>query len=332
MFATRLARAALASTMMLGILSVPAISQDNWDMALPWGPNEFHTLNAQKFAETASEVTDGALTITIHAGGVLGIKGPETVRSVRDGIVPMADAPLSQAVGEVPIAGIESLPYLVASPEELAALHEVAMDEIKAGLAGHNVKVLYVVPWPANQIFSRREIRTPEDFRGLKIRTPDSNAAQFFEALGAVPVQMPIADVLPSLASGALDATTTSMTTAADQKYWEFLPYAYLTRHLWTSNAMLVNQDSWNALSPENQAAVEAAAAELQPQFWEVSGGEDAKAIERLREGGMTVEEPSEAVVEAMRAAAQPVWEGAYQRIPEAEAMIEAYQAAIGRE
>lgn len=331
---SRLARIMLASTLAFCLQNgTAARAAEVWDMALPWGPKEFHTINAQKFAEKAKEITGGELTINVQAGGVLGIKGPETVRSVRDGIVPMADAPLSQAVGEVPISGVESLPYLMTSQEDLKALHGLLLDKVRDGLAAHNVKILYVVPWPASQIFSRRELKTPEDFKGLKVRAADSNAAQFFEAVGATPVQMPIADVLPSLASGALDATTTSMTTAADQKYWEFLKYTYVTNHLWTSNAMLVNMDSWNALSPEHQAALEKAAAEMQEEFWQVSAGEDAKAIEKLRAGGMQTLEPPAEIVSAMQAAARPVWDKAFERIgPAGKQVVDDYLKAVGRQ
>lgn len=333
MMTARLASVLLASTLMFcsGVGGAAAAPQE-WDMALPWGPKEFHTIDAENFAERAKAVTGGELTIHVQAGGVLGIKGPETIRSVRDGVVPMADAPLSQAVGEVAISGVESLPYLISNQDDLKALHAKVLDKVKEGLSRHNVKVLYVVPWPANQIFSRREIKSAADLKGLKIRTPDSNAAQFFEALGATPVQMPIADVLPALASGALDATTTSMTTAADQKYWEFLKYTYLTNHLWTSNAMLVNMDAWNALSAEHQAAVEAAAVELQPDFWKISAGEDAKAIEKLRAGGMKVSDPPADVVAAMQAAARPVWEKTLTRIgAPAKDLVAEYLKAVGR-
>lgn len=325
-------RSVMLTTALTVGLGAAAQAAEEWDMALPWGPAEFHTQNAQKFAETAKTVTGGELVITVHPGGTLGIKGPETVRSVRDGVVPMAEAVMSQTVGEVPINSVESLPYLIQNIDELAKLHEQMRGDFEKGFAQHNVKVLYMVPWPANQVFSRRAISSPEDFKGLKIRVPDSNAAQFFEGLGATPVQMPIADVLPALASGAIEATMTSMTTAADQKYWEFLPHGYLTSHLWASNAMLVNVDSWNNLSPENQAAVAAAAKELEPQFWEISRGEDAKAIEKLRAGGMTVEEPSPALVDAMRVAAKPVWENAFAALgPDAKASVDAYLASVGR-
>lgn len=311
----------------------PVLAQQaDWDMALPWGPTEFHTKNAQRFAEEVKRVTDGRVTITVHPGGALGIRGPETVRSVRDGMVPMAEGVMLQTVGEAPINGIESLPYLIGDIDDLRKLHDIAQGDFREALEQHNLKVLYFVPWPANQIYSKKPINTPEDFRNLRIRTTDPNSTAFFQALGATPVQIPIADVLPALASGALDATMTSMTTAADQRYWEFLDHGYLTRHLWATNAMLVNRDSWNAISPADQAAIAALATELEPQFWAVSAAEDDKAIVKLREGGMTVEEPSPEVAAAMTAAAKPVWEEVVARVgPRSVEIIDAYMAATGK-
>lgn len=332
-YSPTLTRVSVVAALAIAFNSASIVHADeNWDMALPWGVNEFHTVDAKRFAEVAEEVTEGRLTITVHPGGALGIKGPETVRSVRDGVVPMADAVMLQTVGEVPINGVESLPYLISDMDDLKTLHSIARQDFEAGLAEHNIKVMYMVPWPANQIFSKKELKSPEDFKGLKIRTSDSNSTLFFEALGATPVQMPIADVLPSLASGALDATMTSMTTAADQKYWEFLPYGYLTSHLWASNAMLLNMDAWNRLSPDDQAALDAASAELEPQFWAVSAGEDEKAIAKLREGGMTVEAPSDELIAAMQEAAKPVWDTVIAKVgPRAQDIVDTYLAEVGR-
>ncbi len=54
----------------------------HWDLSQPWGPREFHVLNAQRFAAEVLRVTNGALTIHVHPGAVLGIKGPDTMRAV----------------------------------------------------------------------------------------------------------------------------------------------------------------------------------------------------------------------------------------------------------
>jgi len=254
------------------------------------------------------------------------------VRSVRDGIVPIAEAVTSQMIGDIPIAGVESLPYLAGSTDDLKLLHSFAFDDLKEQLQSQNITTLYAVPWPANQIYSNRELNTAEDFKGLNIRIPDANSAKFFAEMGANPIQMPIGDVLPALASGALDATVTATSTGADQKYWEFLKHVYLTKHLWSSNLMLVNTDSWNAISAEDQAAIQEIVQRLQPDFWALSEAQDAKAIEVLKQNGMQVHEPNEAIVAAMNEAAPAVWSSAFETIgPRAKEIVEAYQNEIAK-
>ena len=61
------------------------------------------------------KATDGAVEIAVKAGGQLGFKGPEQLRAVRDGLVPMADVLNIQQVGDEPLLGIEGIPFLVGS-------------------------------------------------------------------------------------------------------------------------------------------------------------------------------------------------------------------------
>jgi TRAP-type C4-dicarboxylate transport system substrate-binding protein len=57
----------------------------SWDMSTVWPEGNFHTQNAMAFAEEVRKQTDGAVNITVKAGGQLGFKGPEHLRAVRDG-------------------------------------------------------------------------------------------------------------------------------------------------------------------------------------------------------------------------------------------------------
>ncbi|WP_430450090.1 hypothetical protein [Rhodophyticola sp.] len=66
-------------------------------------------------------------------------------------------------------------------------------------------------------------INSLADMDGMKIRTFDPFGTSFYQKLGASPIQMPWAEVLPALASGALDGVHTSASSAVDGKFWEFL-------------------------------------------------------------------------------------------------------------
>src|SRR5690606_18090728 len=92
--------------------SLAASAAENWDMAYAWPESNFVGQNGLKFAEQVNEVTEGRLQITIHSGGALGLKGPETMGAIRDGIVPIAEYTYEQQVGEIRFAGVSSLPSL----------------------------------------------------------------------------------------------------------------------------------------------------------------------------------------------------------------------------
>jgi TRAP-type C4-dicarboxylate transport system substrate-binding protein len=302
-----------------------------WDVSLPWGPTEFHTLDAERFATEVKDATNGQVILTIHPGGALGVRANESVRAVEDGAVPMAEYAAFQNVGEVPLLGIESLPFLVDDYEQLKVLHQFVRPAWEAALAKRNQKVLYVVPWPSQNFFLNRPVKTLDDLKGVRMRTYDKVTAEMVSKLGMVPLQMNNPDIVPALASGKLDAVMTSGTTAVAQKYWEFLKYAYNTNHLWASNLMAVNLDSWKELKPEQQQAIEKVAKRLEPEFWEVSKGEHAKRMAELASHGMKVEPPSAELIAAMKRVTRPIVEDYIKHNPQAGKLIAAYREKIGK-
>ncbi|MEO3415653.1 TRAP transporter substrate-binding protein [Roseovarius sp. CAU 1744] len=306
---------------------LPALAED-WDMPLPWPDGNFHTKNAMTFAEEVAKVTEGRVNITVHPGGSLGFKGPEMLGVIRDGLAPIGDVYLSQQVGEEPILGIESIPYLVSGYDELRDLHEHFRPVVEEVAARHNQKVLYIVPWPAPGIFTKNEASTLDDLSGIKIRTYSKSTTELFDAIGMTAVQLPWGEVVPSLAAGTIDGVTTSASSGVDGKFWEFLNYFYPTGHVWSSDAITVNLDAWNGLSEEDRAAIEEAAARLEPEFWEVSRAEDAAKMKVLADNGMNIVEVSQEMLAEMKAATEAQRAAFLEQIPAAKATLDAFDAA----
>jgi len=309
-----------------------ATAQTKLDISMPWGPTEFHTVNAQNFAKRVGEVTNGRVQMTVHAGGSLGIKANETVRAIEDGTVAMAEFAGFQNVGDVPMLGIESLPFLVDNYDQLRTMHGFVRPQWVAELAKRGNKVLYVVPWPAQNFFLKKQVHGIDDLKGVRMRTYDRVTAEMVTKLGMVPQQMNNPDIVPALASGRLDAVMTSGTTAVSQKYWEFLKHTYTTNHLWASNLMVVGTRTWDKLSPADRAAIEKLAAEMEPEFWKVSMAEHTTRMKQLTDNGMTVEAPPAQMVERMRAVTRPMWDDFGKRNGvEAAKVLDAYLSATGR-
>ena len=319
---------AFAAACALGLGVSAALAETAWDMSVVWPEGNFHTQNALAFAEAVKEATNGEVVITVHSGGALGIKGPEGMAAVRDGLVPIADILLNQQVGEAPILGIETLPYLAPTMPDLALLHKFYRPELEEVAESMNQKLLYMVPWPGQAVFAPNPINSLDDIKGLTIRVVDANGSSFFEALGATPVQMPWGEVVPSLAAGTIKGVTTSSSSGVDGAFWEFTKHMSTFNWQASSNAVMVNLDAWNALEPETRAAIEATAARMEGQFWLNSKAEDAKKLAILQEHGIEITQPSPELRAALLEKAKPLWDDFKARVPDAAPYVDAYLTA----
>lgn len=322
--------AAVAGVGALAMATV-ASAQTKWDASVPWGPSEFHTKNLVRFAEEVKQVTNGEVEITVHAGGSLGIKGAESLRSVADGVVPMAEMAGFQQVGEEPILGFEALPFLVDNYDQLEVLTKMIRPLYEAAFERNNQKLLYTVPWPSQNIFTKEEVNSLADIEGKKIRVYDKNSTELMRAIGMSPALIPSPDIVPTLAAGGLDAVMTSGTTAVAQKYWEFLNHTYRTNHLWALNQLTVNLDAWNKLSPANQAAISELAAKLEPEFWAVSRNEDSVKLAELAKQGMTVGPPADDFITALRTTGRGMWDGFTERVDGTKPILDKFIAETGK-
>ena len=320
------------SLAMIGALAMApaAAAETQWDMSVVWPEGNFHTQNALAFAEAVEEATDGEVVITVHSGGALGIRGPEGMAAVRDGLVPIADILLNQQVGEAPILGIETLPFIAPTIADLTLLHKFFRPRLEEVAESMNQKVLYMVPWPGQAVYSPNQIETIDDLEGLRMRVVDANGTDFFAALGAAPVQMPWGEVVPALAAGTIEGVTTSSSSGVDGSFWEFTDHMSTFNWQSSSNVVSVNLDAWNALSTEDQQTIEELAAAMEGQFWLNSVAEDAEKIATLRENGMTVTAPSQELRAQLLERSLPLWEAFQERVPGSDAVIDAYLTARG--
>ena len=332
-YATRLSAAALVSAALLSAtLTTTAVAETEWDLPLAWPDGNFHVENARTFAKVVGQVTGGEVVINIHPGGSLGFKGPEMLNAVGDGLVPIGEMLLNQQVGERKILGLETQPYTIEDLDQLAIFHRHFRPAIERVAAEYNQKVLYVVPWPRQYVYTKVEATGVADLAGIKIRTYNSTTTEMFNRIGMTSVQLPWGEVVPSLAAGTIDAVTTSASSGVDGKFWEFLTHMYPTSHVWSSNMVSVNLDAWNDLTEGQRDAIEAAARMLEPVFWQVSRAEDAAKSKLLNERGVAMAEVPAAMLADMQAATEPMLAEALAELgDEGQAIVDGFFADIGR-
>jgi tripartite ATP-independent transporter DctP family solute receptor len=125
------------------------------------------------------------------------------------------------------------------------------------------VKLLTVMYLGRRQLNLRtdKEVKTPADLAGVKLRMPGSDAWQFLgKALGASPVPMAFTEVYTGLQTGAIDGQDNPLPTNRDVKFYEVTKQIVLTSHLVDLNYIAFSKKVWDSLTPEQQAAVQKAA------------------------------------------------------------------------
>lgn len=277
------------------------------DLNAIYGANSFHTEGASKFAQLVEKYSGGTVKITVHPGGSLGFKGPELLKVVKDGQVPMSDILMGVVAGSESIFGISSLPRLVSSYEEAKNIYNDFKPYYEKAAEKWNQKFLYAAPWPPSGLVTKNEVKKVTDLKGLKIRTYDKNGAKFLQDLGASSVSMPWGEVYSSLRTGVIDSVLTSAESTKNGKFWEVLKYFTDIYYALPLNMVTINLDYWKSLTKEQQSAMLKAAKEIETAQWQESEKRHIDSLKIIAENGMIVNKPTSDLISAMDASAKKI-------------------------
>jgi TRAP-type C4-dicarboxylate transport system substrate-binding protein len=321
-------RKALAILVISLLASAPALAADvvKMDCNAIYGSSSIHTQGAMYFAEKVKEYSDGTVQITVHPGGALGFKGPELLKSVKDGTLPMSDILMGVVSGSEDVFGLSTYPRLVDSFKEANRFYQTARPYYEKACEKWNQKFLYAAPWPPSGLVANRAIQAPSDFSGLKTRTYDKNGAFFLEELGANPMSLPWGEVPSALSTGLIDSVLTSSESTNNGALYETLSDFTSIKFAFPLNMLVINMDYWNALSGSQKAAMMKAAAETELHQWDLSQKKTESALQAIKDKGMNTHEPTPEVVEAMDEVAKQMIEDFKQGAgSDAKAALEAF-------
>lgn len=203
------------------------------------------------------------------------------------------------------------VPYLITSSQNAYELLNGEAGKIMAEkcIQDTNIKPLYYGIIGMRQITnSKREIKSPDDLKGLKIRVQNNPLhIEGMKAFGCAPTAMAFSELFTSLQQKVIDGQENPIETINNFQYYEVQNYLTVTNHLCTAGTVAVNNDWYNALSEDFKAAFEKAsqaAAEYSLKDLEQS---ESKVLDELKTK-MTVTELTEEEVSVFQEKAQSAW------------------------
>lgn len=265
-------------------------------------------LGLVKFAEIVSQKTNGQIKIDIYANGQLGNER-DMIEGLQIGTIDLVVTSTGPVSNFVPEMGVVDLPFLFRDRQHAYKVLDgpIGQDLLKKFDAKNIVGLAFWENGFRHLTNSKRPVNTPEDVKGLKIRTMENPVHQeTFRVLGADPTPMAWSEVFTALQQKTIDGQENPIPIIYNQKIYEAQKYLSLTGHFYSPSLLLMSKTAFDKLTPEQQkifreAAVEAASYERD----QIKKQEDEQ-VDKLKAAGMEITQPDRA---AFQAATQSVYQ-----------------------
>jgi len=154
------------------------------------------------------------------------------------------------------------------------------------------------------QLFTNNKVDDLEDLDGIKIRIPGVLVERLANALGMVTISSPLTEAYDQVSRGIIDGMFQNYVTVIDFNMTQHMPQLFTLPGGFSASSqfLVVNENSWNSISPEDQAAIEKLSGEaMVRRFAAVWQEDNSAAFAKLAEAGVTVHPIEGDVLENIR-------------------------------
>src|SRR6266567_727329 len=252
----------------------------------------------------------------------------DVINSVKLGVIDMMVSGSSISANLVPLAGAFDLGYLFSSfPQQTKAFDAGAAKPVEAALLKDaNIRILgWAYNFGARSVLARKAVNTPDDLRGLKIRTlPNPVITECLRLMGAAATPLAFGEVYTALQAGVLDGLEHDPPTILASKFYEAAKFYSLTQHNFSPLATYFSDATYRRMEPKLRDgfldAAKKAAADTRAHGLAV----EKEALSALTEKGVTVAECDR---EAFKKRVAPQTENFIKARPESKPVIDIIRA-----
>lgn len=234
--------------------------------------------------------------VQIHANGTIVRQGTE-VTSLQRNTVEMSILSWWDIGDRIPDLSVMTVGYLFKDWNHVRAVMDGDIGKeyrarVEKELGVVILDYYYAGPRIIN-LRDARDVRTPADLKGVKLRMPGSPSFLLLgKALGADPVPMPLPDVYLALKTGTIDGQDNPLSTTYRAKFYEATKQVVLTYHSIPANMLVISKAAWDRLAPRQREIVKDAARAAMTFNDTNKFRDDAELVEKFRAAGLTVTTP----------------------------------------
>jgi len=248
------------------------------------------------FEEKIEKESNGRLDFELYLNGTLGNERDmaEALTMGTQEMVALSTAPL---INFSPDFMIWDLPYIVENNEEgMKKVYEVMDSEIGQSMLdsmlNQGIKGLAFAHNGFRYCINRKkDVATPADIKGLKIRTMENDVhLAFYNAVGANPTPMASTEAFTALQQGVIDGMDNNLDAFYTQGAWQSAKHLTLTGHVFSASAILISDKFFKSLSSEDQKIILDAVKVAKDAYREIAEAREQEVIEKFeKECGVKV-------------------------------------------
>lgn len=267
------------------------------------------------WADNVEEASGGRIKVDRYPSMQLGGKPPELMDQAIEGVADIVWTVVGYTPGRYPSTEVFELPFMMtesgAGPVSRAywEMFETHMKDTEF----KDVHILGTWVHGPGMIHSNKEVKTPADMAGLKIRGGSRSINTFLNKLGATPVGMPVPAVPEGLSKGVIDGTTIPWEVTAALKVPELVGNhtEFEGVSLYTLTFVLaMNKDKYESLPADLQKVIDDnSGMEFSVFAGSTQEAADGPARQLAVDRGNNIVTVSGADVQAWRDAAQPIYD-----------------------
>lgn len=304
----RLVLAAASVAAVLAPIAAPQAQEVKFTFATTNGANDFSTQAITRWQKAMKERSGGAIDMEMIIGGALG--GDQE-------LLEMLSANEIQAHVAGPVVVHRLLPEYQCMEAEFVYDDGDHGYKVWTGALGkevsakleekYGITIVGVGLRGGRDVTSNKPVRTPADLQGVKIRVTNPLRAAVFEAYGALPAPLSIAELYGALQQGVFDAQENPVPTIWGNKFYEVQDYVNLTDHVISYYVVSANKQFVDSLSAEHRKIFDETLAEAMQWLNDKVREDTDTLLKRMVDGGhVQVVKPD---VAAFRKIARPIVE-----------------------
>jgi TRAP-type C4-dicarboxylate transport system substrate-binding protein len=294
-------RRLLLAALLAAGLAAPAGAQTRWVLATGYPDASFQSQNVRRFATEVEQASGGRLAIQVHTAGTL-LPLPQIKRAVQTGQIQLGEIALSVHGNEDAVFEVDSVPFLAETWADAAALTAASEPLIRGRMQRQGLELLSLVNWPSQGFYTRTPISGIEDFRGVRLRSFNAITVRMAELMGAVPTTVQVVEIPQAFATNVIAAMFTSAQVGIDTAAWDYARVFTDPGSMRPRNAVVVNARALAALDEDLRLLLREAGARASARGVATAQEVEQAGARRLAAQGMTVAEPTPALVAQFRA------------------------------